>query len=238
VTQRRHAVTAAALACLLLAGCSGKSISTTPVQGRPLAVGRSQAGAATCSYTPAAVDANTGTAIKDVGVPPAAPKSAKATMKITTNLGAIEIALDGAKAPCATGSFAYLAGKQFFDNSKCHRLTTASIWVLQCGDPSGTGHGGPSYRYSTENTGAPYARGTVAVANAGSPDTSGSQFFINYKDNPGISPDYTMLGTVTKGMDVVDRVAAGGITAEDPNGAGGGPPKTEIVLQQVTVTYP
>jgi peptidyl-prolyl cis-trans isomerase B (cyclophilin B) len=235
VTQRRHTVTAAALACLLLAGCSGRSVSTTPVHGRALAAGGAPGGAATCSYTPAA-DAIPGT--KDVGVPPAAPKAAPATMKITTNLGAIEIALDGAKAPCATGSFAYLAGKGFFDNSKCHRLTTEGIWVLQCGDPSGTGSGGPSYRYTTENTGAPYARGTVAVANAGTPDSNGSQFFFDYKDNPAIPGQYTMLGTVTKGLDIVDKVAAGGITADDPSGAGGGPPKTEIVLQQVTVTYP
>ncbi|WP_432972670.1 peptidylprolyl isomerase [Dactylosporangium sp. CA-233914] len=242
MTFRRATVTLSALV-LLLAGCSAsKSVTTTPLHGRALGASSASSSSSSsssgrCAYTPPAADANAGAATKDVGTPPAAARAAKATMRITTNLGPIEIALDGVKAPCATGSFAFLAGKHFFDNSKCHRLTTSGIWVLQCGDPSGTGYGGPSYRYDTENTGAPYSRGTVAVANAGTPSTSGSQFFFNYKDNPQISPDYTMLGTVTTGMDVVDKVAAGGITADDPNGAGGGPPKTEIVLQSVTVSY-
>ncbi|WP_433044933.1 peptidylprolyl isomerase [Dactylosporangium sp. CS-033363] len=220
-------------ALVLLAGCSSKTINFSQGAGRPLAQGGSAAAVPEgCVYTPTTGDPSA----KDVGVPPATPKAAKATMRIATNLGDIEIALDGVKAPCATGSFAYLAGKHFFDNTKCHRLTTEGIWVLQCGDPAGNGTGGPAYRYETENTGAPYSRGTVALANAG-PGTNGSQFFFNYKDNPQIGPDYSMLGTVTKGLDIVDRVAAGGLTAEDPNGAGGGPPKIEIVLQTVTVTY-
>ncbi|MEU7866925.1 peptidylprolyl isomerase [Dactylosporangium sp. NPDC049140] len=235
MTVRRRAVTVLTATALLLAGCSAKTITFTRGAGRPLS-GSSQAatgagGAARCTYTPDATGSTT-----EVGTPPASPKAAPATMHITTNLGPIEISLDGLKAPCATGSFAYLAGKHFFDNTKCHRLTVEGIWVLQCGDPSGTGSGGPAYRYQNENTGAPYARGTVAVANAG-PATNGSQFFFDYKDNPAIPADYTMLGRVTKGMDIVDRVAAGGLAAEDPTGTGGFP-KLEIVLQAVTVTYP
>ncbi|WP_433204470.1 peptidylprolyl isomerase [Dactylosporangium sp. CS-047395] len=231
MTLRLRAVTFAAAVAVLLAGCSSKSISFSQGAGRPLAEAGSAA-PGNCVYTPTTGDPSA----KDVGVPPATPKAAKATMRITTNLGDIEIALDGVKAPCATGSFAYLAGKHFFDNTKCHRLTTEGIWVLQCGDPAGDGTGGPAYHYANENTGAPYTRGTVAMANAG-PGTNGSQFFFNYKDNPQIGPDYSMLGTVSKGLDIVDKVAVGGLTAEDPNGAGGGPPKIEIVLRTVTVTY-
>ncbi|GAA3452815.1 peptidylprolyl isomerase [Dactylosporangium matsuzakiense] len=242
MTLRRRAVTAALACSLLLTGCSaGADTGTKPVQGRPLnAAGATAAGPSSapparsggCVYKPSPADATT----KDVGVPPATPKAAKATMSITTNLGPIEITLDGVGAPCSTASFAYLAGKQFFDNTKCHRLTTEGIWVLQCGDPSATGTGGPAYRYATENTGAPYLRGTVAIANTGQPESNGSQFFINYKDNTQLQTDYTMLGQVTKGMDLIDQVAAAGVAA-DPNGTGDGPPKTEIVLQKVTIAY-
>nr|BFE56837.1 peptidylprolyl isomerase [Dactylosporangium thailandense] len=232
MTVRRRAVTVVAAASLLLAGCASKTVTFTPAQGRALSAGSQPATrAGTCVYSPGDPSA-TG---KDVGTPPATPKTGPATMRIATNLGTIEIALDGAKAPCATGSFAYLAGKHYFDGSKCHRLTTEGIWVLQCGDPAGTGAGGPGYQFADENLGAPYKRGTVAMANAG-PGTNGSQFFFNYKDNAQIPASYTMLGTVTKGMEIVDRVAAGGIGVEDP-GAGGGKPKTEITLQTVTVTY-
>ena len=78
---------------------------------------------------------------------------------------------------------------------------------------------------------------TVAVANTGEPNSSGSQFFVSYQDNLSLGADYTMLGTVTTGMDVVDKVAAGGVNPTDPNSAGDGAPKVEIVLQQVTVAY-
>ncbi|MFI5910418.1 peptidylprolyl isomerase [Dactylosporangium sp. NPDC051541] len=243
MTLRRAVVTAALACALSLTGCSTPDLPTTPLAGRPLnasgaapvtsgATGATGGGSG-CRYQP-----STDSGVKDVGVPPATLKAAKATMSITTNLGAIEIALDGVGAPCATGSFAFLAGKQFFDNTKCHRLTTQGIWVLQCGDPAGDGTGGPAYRYDNENTGAPYLRGTVAIANTGQPTSNGSQFFINYKDNTQLQPNYTMLGQVTKGMEIVDQVAAGGVASDvNANGTGDGPPKTEIVLQKVTVAY-
>src|SRR5262249_5740727 len=155
-----------------------------------------------------------------------------------------------AKAPCSGASFKYLAGRNFFSNTNCHRLTTSGIFVLQCGDPKGTGSGGPAYSFADENLpkpGAPasasaspaasdsaspagsasaapsasapttvtYARGTVAMANSG-PDTNGSQFFIVYQDSQ-MQPNYSVIGTVTSGMDVVDKVAAAG--AVDANGA-------------------
>lgn len=239
IFRRRAAL--ALLPLALLAGCASPKV--TIAHGRPLAgSGRPAAGASAkaggagqCRYvTKPASDK----AIKDVGTPPPAARAAShATMKLTTATGAIVIDLDAKGAPCAVGSFAYLAGKHFFDNTPCHRLTTEGIFVLQCGDPSGTGYGGPAYDYDTENLGAKYTRGTVAVANAGQPTTSGSQFFISYRDNSQLPADYTMLGTVTSGMELVDQVAAGGIGTPDATGPGSGAPKTPFVLQQVTVAY-
>src|SRR5439155_26417727 len=118
---------------------------------------------------------------------------------------------------CTAASFAYLSGKKFFDNTKCHRLTTQGIFVLQCGDPSGTGQGGPAYKFPDEYKPAPpdqpaptasavptpspspaqtpplYTRGSLAMANSGA-DTNGSQFFIVYKDSP-LPANYTLFGT-------------------------------------------
>ena len=122
-------------------------------------------------------------------------------------------------------SFKHLAEAKYFDGTSCHRLTTDNIFVLQCGDPTGTGSGGPGYQFGDENLpteGADnYPAGTVAMANAG-PGTNGSQFFLVYKDTQ-LPPSYTIFGTITKGLDVVQKVADAGRTT---NGAGDGKPKT------------
>src|SRR5690606_37873374 len=132
---------------------------------------------------------------------PPSPDSAT----ITTNRGTLNLELDAAKAPCAVNSLAFLASKNYFDDTTCHRLTSdPTLKVLQCGDPSGTGSGGPGYRFANENTaGVRYARGVVALANAG-PDTNGSQFFILYGDAPGLPAAYPVIGRVASGMEVVD----------------------------------
>jgi peptidyl-prolyl cis-trans isomerase B (cyclophilin B) len=172
--------------------------------------------------------------IKAVGVPAfeKAPRTGTATMRIATNFGPIVITMDRARTPCTVASFAHLAAKKFFDQTRCHRLVTSRFFVLQCGDPSGTGQGGPEYQFKDENLiGAKYTRGVVAMANAG-PGTNGSQFFIVFRDSP-LDPINTPFGTVTAGLDVVDRVAAGGDDGSSPGG--GGKPKTEITLQTVTV---
>ena len=107
--------------------------------------------ASACAWTPQPASGKTN--IKDVGTPPTTgiPTNGLATMTITTNQGVIEAHLDASKAACTVESFVYLAGKQFFNNTKCHRLTTKGIYVLQCGDPSGTGTGGPAYKFPDEN---------------------------------------------------------------------------------------
>ncbi|WP_242613865.1 peptidylprolyl isomerase [Actinomadura roseirufa] len=140
--------------------------------------------------------------------------------------------LDAAKAPCTVNSLMYLAGRTFYDGTSCHRLgTSPQLSVLQCGDPTGTGSGGPSYRFADENKrDTSYKRGTVAMANAGA-DSNGSQFFIVYKDIPKLSTPYTIFGTVTSGMDIVDRVAAAGATNDVGNGDGR--PKQKITFREV-----
>ena len=123
----------------------------------------------------------------------------------------------------------YLAGKKYFDNTPCHRLTTgANFGVLQCGDPGGTGSGGPGYSFKDElDKNGKYTKGVLAMANSG-PNTNGSQFFIVYKDTQ-LAPNYTIFGTVTKGLDVVEKVAKGGTQSGQD-----GKPKTAISLKTIT----
>jgi peptidyl-prolyl cis-trans isomerase B (cyclophilin B) len=221
----------------LLAGCA-TTPSVVPSAARRLTGSAAPTpGGEGCQWLPVA--AGNQPNVKDVGKPPTSvPRAGRATMTLTTNLGTVEIAMDAKLTPCTVASFAYLAGKKFFDGAACHRLTTAGLFVLQCGDPSGTSTGGPAYQYAEENlaTRAGYLRGSVAVARTQEPGTSGSQFFINYADNPTLPADYTPFGTVTKGMDIIDKVAAGGVTP-GANGADDGTPKIRIVLQQVSVVY-
>ncbi|MFI0406424.1 peptidylprolyl isomerase [Actinomadura sp. 3N508] len=180
-----------------------------------------------CVYSP-----TSGTAAKDVGKPPSqvpATQPQRATIK--TTLGTLEVQLDPAKAPCTVNSIAHLASKKYYDNTKCHRLTTGPLKVLQCGDPSGLGTGGPSYQFGNEIApGTRYTRGTVAMANAG-PNTNGSQFFIVYGDAT-LLPDYTVFGRVTSGLEVVDKVAKAGVEDGAVTGAGDGPPKQEITITE------
>ena len=176
--------------------------------------------------------------VADVGTPPtSAPSAGTQTMTITTNLGVIAVTIDDAKVPCTAASFTYLASKRFFDNTPCYRLTTTDIFVLQCGDPTGTGSGGPAYQFDDENlpsvTHPPYPRGVLAMANAG-PNTNGSQFFIVYGDSD-LPPNYAVVGTVVRGLDIVDTVAAGGVvpSTDSPNE---GPPKTPVTVTSLTMS--
>jgi peptidyl-prolyl cis-trans isomerase B (cyclophilin B) len=152
------------------------------------------------------------------------------TATIVTNCGTITVALDGKAAPHTVNSFVFLAGKHYFDNTKCHRLTTSGIFVLQCGDPTATGSGGPGYEFRDENlNGASYPAGTVAMANAG-PGTNGSQFFFVYADTQ-LPPNYTPFGRITSGLDILKAIAAKGSTPE-----GDGAPNQPVVIQSFTTS--
>lgn len=150
------------------------------------------------------------------------------TATLSTTCGTMTIALDAARAPRTVNSFVFLAGEQYFDHTKCHRITTEGIYVLQCGDPTATGMGGPGYSFPDENlAGATYPAGTVAMANAG-PGTNGSQFFLVYRDSQ-LPPDYTPFGRVSAGMNVLTSIAAAG--AKDRSGDGA--PAVDVVLDSV-----
>jgi len=192
------------------------------------------------SASPAASPEPTPSGIVEVGKPQAdVPRSGKQIMTIVSNLGEIQIEMDLSKTPCTAGSFAYLAGKKFFDNTKCHRLVP-DIGALQCGDPSGTSQGGPTYRFADENLPTnrrpAYPEGVVAMANGG-PDSNGSQFFFVYKDS-SLQPQYTLWGKVIKGLDIIKKVGEGGDDGAYAQQSGGGHPKTEIIFQTVTVSAP
>jgi peptidyl-prolyl cis-trans isomerase B (cyclophilin B) len=153
-------------------------------------------------------------------------------VELVTSAGRIAFTADAARVPCALTSLRSLARQGFYDSSPCHRLTTGGIRVLQCGDPSGSGSGGPGYTYEDEALGgATYPRGTVAMANRG-PATNGSQLFLVYGDAQ-LAPDYTPLGRITAGLDVLDRIASGG--SDDSNGPGDGRPRTPVLLERVVV---
>ncbi|GGP86309.1 peptidylprolyl isomerase [Streptomyces melanogenes] len=152
------------------------------------------------------------------------------TAALKTNCGTITLTLDAAHAPRTVNSFAFLAGQQYFDHTQCHRLTTQGIYVLQCGDPTATGTGGPGYEIPDENlAGATYPAGTVAMANSG-PNTNGSQFFLVYSDSP-LPPNYTPFGRISGGMDVLQNIAAGGVRAGAPDG----PPAAPVALNSFAV---
>ncbi|MEU9116944.1 peptidylprolyl isomerase [Streptomyces sp. NPDC048483] len=169
--------------------------------------------------------------------------AASYTAKLGTTCGDIELKLDAAKAPHTVNSFAFLAGKHFFDHSRCHRLDE-SISVLQCGDPTGTGGGSPGYKIPDENLkdrrlkGGNYPAGTVAMANSydgkheSTRNSGGSQFFLVYKDSP-LPPNYTPFGTVTRGMDVLKKIVAAG-SKPDPK-INGTAPNATVVINRATV---
>jgi peptidyl-prolyl cis-trans isomerase B (cyclophilin B) len=175
---------------------------------------------------------------REVGTPPPnEPRSGKEVMTFMTSQGVIKVEMDAAKSPCIAASFTYLASKNFFSNTKCHRLVPG-IGALQCGDPGGDGSGGPTYRFADENLPVgqrpAYTRGVVAMANSG-PDTNGSQFFFVYKDSE-LQPQYAVVGKITEGLDVIDKIAAAGDDgAYDPQ-PGGGHPKLETIIKSVTVS--
>lgn len=248
--QRRRVqagVGAAAAVLLIVAGAVWFTRSDNGTPADPTAGDQ-------CLWTPQDATANTN--LKDVGTPPTKglPDSGTQAMTITTNQGApIVVSLDLAAAKCGAADLAYLAGRKFYDNTDCHELTTEG--ALHCGDPTGTGQGGPTYSVYSENlpqqpTPAPsasagakkpvavplYPKGTVALV-GNPPGTNGSQFLIFFKDfNPTATPQYSIVGTVTSGLDTLAKI--GKIpTVSDPTGIKV-KPKEKITIQSLTVGVP
>ena len=156
------------------------------------------------------------------------------TFTFVTNCGNIVVTTVGSKAPITLTQLSTLARGGYFNNSLCHRLTTQGLYVLQCGDPTATGAGGPNFTYRDENLPAEglnnYPAGTVAMANSG-PGTNGSQFFLVFADTT-LGANYTIWGTVTQGLDIVKAIAKAGVKGGGADGA----PNQAISINRVTVS--
>ena len=204
-----------------------------------------------CAWTPQSAQTNTD--LKDVGTPPTSgmPTTGIQPMTITTSQGLLTVSLDLANAPCSAADLSYLAGKQFYDNTECHEITTEG--ALHCGDPAGNGLGGPTYSFYDENipavpspapsaSAAPaaaktplYPKGTVALI-GNPPGTNGSQFLVFLKDFAPAEPKYPIVGMVTGGTDTLAKIAK--IPTVD-NGSGSKvKPKEKITIQSLTVGTP
>lgn len=195
---------------------------------------------ADCQY-PAAGPASKKVNPPRTGKVPTDPAEVSASMG--TSEGNIGLQLDNAKAPCTVNSFASLAQQDYFNDTPCHRLTTGGLAVLQCGDPTGKGTGGPGYEFADEypaNQYRPddpalqspviYPRGTLAMANAG-PGTNGSQFFLVYQDSQ-LPPNYTAFGTIDQtGLATLDKIAAAGVEG----GGGDGPPAKPVQIKLIAL---
>lgn len=204
---------------LLAAGCAAAP-SASPA-------GVSAEGTVRCDYR------TSGPASKPVTLPQVSDVPATGTVPMTVDLGDAQIAieLDRAAAPCTVNSFASLAEQGFFDDTACHRLSTGGMAILQCGDPTATGSGGPGYVFNDElaqTTG--YPAGALAMANRG-PDTNGSQFFFVFGDT-ALSPNYTVFGHVdAAGVATLAERAARG--HDNSYGDGTGRPVQETVIRSV-----
>jgi peptidyl-prolyl cis-trans isomerase B (cyclophilin B) len=156
------------------------------------------------------------------------------TFTFVTNCGNIVVTTVGAKAPITLTQLSTLARGGYFNNSLCHRLTTQGLYVLQCGDPTATGGGGPNFTYRDENLPTEglnnYPAGTVAMANSG-PGTNGSQFFLVFADTT-LGANYTIWGTVTQGLEIVKAIAKAGVKGGGADGA----PSQQIEIKRVTVS--
>ena len=219
--MKRTVIVAIAISVLLspsaIAETKGKAAKT----GKPAAI--------KCGPTKAA-----GHTPKDVAPAQKLPKKLPRTFTFETNCGNIVITTVGAKAPITITQLSTLAKGGYFDNSLCHRLTTQGLYVLQCGDPTGTGTGGPNFTYGDENlptaTVNNYPAGTVAMANSGA-GTNGSQFFLVFADTT-LGANYTIWGTITQGLDIVKAIAKAGVKG----GGADGPPNRAIAINRVIVS--
>ncbi|WKD61330.1 Peptidyl-prolyl cis-trans isomerase B [Corynebacterium ciconiae DSM 44920] len=193
----------------------------------------------TCSYEDSGREAS-----REVSLPNQDDVPARGTVTVTldTSQGPIGMQLDRSVSPCTVNAVEHLAKEGFYDDTICHRITTSGIHVLQCGDPSGEGSGGPGFQFANEfptdeaseeakQQPVNYQRGTIAMANSG-PDTNGSQFFLNYDDSP-LPPMYTYFGTIDEaGLKTLDSIAEKGAA----DGASDGAPAEEVKISKATVS--
>jgi peptidyl-prolyl cis-trans isomerase B (cyclophilin B) len=209
------------------------STSPTPTPSSSFAAERTSG---PCGYTTA--DAAANPSLKDVGLPPDPKPTPTGTVnvEITTNRGTIDLALDGKSAPCTVQAVSYLIQKKFYDNTPCPRVVNSGIFVVQCGSGGKDTSGGPTFTIPDENLAkADYVAGAIAMANTGAANTGSSQFFVITKDsNAGLQKLYTVVGHVTKGLDILQKVGAGGDDGSSGS-VGGGAPKLALTFKTVTI---
>lgn len=179
-----------------------------------------------------------------------------ASVDLATNSGDIDLTLDRESAPCNTASMVGLVEQKYFDDTICHRITKTDpdqaaamgggLSVLQCGDPTGTGLGGPGYNVQDEPPAdlepgadgqtAVYPRGTVAMAKGQAPNSAGSQFFLVYEDS-NLPPEYSVVGTIGEdGLKTLDKIAAQGTKSDDMQSPDSEVPKKEVKIDKAEVT--
>ena len=201
----------------ILAGCGGNEAAPTQTER--------------AASPPAARPGSTGACPvtgKRIEIPPLDPTKTY-TVTTRTNLGVFAFTLDVDDSPCSTASFAALVRKKFFDGTRFHRIVPG--FVIQGGDPTGTGSGGPGYTVvDTPPATARYTKGVVAMAKTGADPagTSGSQFFVVTADDAGLPPEYALLGKVTRGLAVVERIGKLGDANEHPT--------RRVVIASMTVS--
>ncbi|WP_329006021.1 peptidylprolyl isomerase [Kribbella sp. NBC_00709] len=201
------------------------AMAAAPKRATPLAA------EVNCTYKKGAEPAS-----KPVNPPADGKTKASGTSKVSlnTSIGDLQLTLDSALAPCAVKNFLSLVGQKYFDNTKCHRLTVGEgLQVLQCGDPTGGGSGGPGYSFADEvYPTLKYGRGMLAMANSGA-NTNGSQFFIVYGDASGLTPQYTAFGTIDEAsVKLIDKVAEAGVSPQQ--GPQDGTPITPVEIKTAT----
>jgi len=210
------------------AAASGQSAASTPSsQSTPVASAASpSSGPESCEYEPTGDAARSARPPSPTGV----ATSGAVGYDLEMTEGTVRITLDPVRAPCTVHSFASLAEQGFFDETRCHRLVDSGIFLFQCGDPTGTGRGGPGYTFADELDGTEsYTKGAIAMAN------DGSQFFLVYRDSTALdkTPDYTIFGEIdTSGIGILERMAAEG--QDGSNAKGGGRPNNPSEIVKVT----
>jgi peptidyl-prolyl cis-trans isomerase B (cyclophilin B) len=242
--RQRQAMIGAGVALVLVVGGVIWLVTALGDDSTPTDTAGADNAAALCVWNEAPEEQRT-PQIKDVGLPPTTspPNTGTELMTVDTSFGPVEVTIDRAKAPCSAEAFSFLASKKFWDGTKCHRMFPG---MLQCGDPNAKGEGyreedgmgGPTFRYANENLPTdevpPYPAGVVALANSG-PDTNGSQFFFIYEDVQ-LSPDYTVLGKVTSGLENLKKATEAGHDSAFEPSPGGGHPNSNIEIKSITVT--
>ncbi|GAB3262648.1 peptidylprolyl isomerase [Nocardioides dilutus] len=227
MSRRLIALPAAMLALTFLAGCGDDDKATDDGSGEGTSAGVApdrQPTGVTCDYPEDGTEP-----AKEVEPPPAdATVSGEVPVTFDTSVGTFNATLDADTTPCTANSFVSLADQGYFDDTQCHRMTTEGIYVLQCGDPTASGRGGPGYSFADELSGEEtYGAGTLAMANAG-PNTNGSQFFIVYEETP-LPPSYTVFGSVDEAtVELLRDVAEDGTTPEFD-----GTPNTAVDIESV-----